>query len=267
MRGSKRAYSREAYLEIVQAHQVQTRLLDLFRDAIRAAQTVHTDGARSHLRGFARRTRMLRRSLMEIMEIATPLRKDPLCRKELIDLDLHLNSLYLHVRGSLDNLAWYLVWEFKILGRVQEDEHKFRIRVSLFRKEFQKQVASIGPCTAILASRHCDWYKELTNLRDPVAHRIPICAVRAILTPPEGQKWQEIFNSAILAMTQENLDEAERLFANMDGIGTYVPVFAHFRGSNEDIRPVWPQVRLDVANMCEIAEQLFSAPAPDHHGC
>ena len=216
MGGSKTAYRREAHLEAVQGHQVQTRLLDLFTDAIRVARTAHTDGSRCHLRGFARRTRMLRRSFMEIMGIASPLRKKPLSRKELIELELHLNSLYLHVRGGLDNLAWYVVWEFEILGRVREEEHKFRTRVSLFRKELQRQLANIAPCTTVLARSRCDWYKDLTELRDPVAHRVPICAVRAILTPSEGQKWRKTFDLAILAINRKDRDEAERLFADMD---------------------------------------------------
>ena len=134
--------------------------------------------------------------------------------------------------------------------------------MSLFDSRFQKELLKRAPCVEIQTRSRRDWYRELSKLRDPIAHRIPIFAVPTVLTPAERQKQQQTFTAAKIALKRGDFNEATRLFEKMDTVGSYVPIFSHCFGRSRSIRPVWPQVRLDVTHLCEIAEPIFNALGP-----
>lgn len=89
--------------------------------------------------------------------------KDPL---EYEWINLLINSIYINIAGLLDNMAWFLA---KFTG-MQPEECESDIR--LFCKKYWKRrnLKELGN----LVRNHDKWHRELKNIRDPIAHRIPL---------------------------------------------------------------------------------------------
>src|SRR5207249_2725490 len=129
--------------------------------------------AREHMiNGLARRLRILHLDLAAIVAVAYPSRKQPLSDDEQLNLTLHLNSFYLHIRGCLDNLAWCLVHELWLFG-AEAQEEAVASKVNLFGKSFLETLTSVALDLAAFVRQHAPWQRDLKAIRDPVAHRIP----------------------------------------------------------------------------------------------
>jgi hypothetical protein len=103
-----------------------------------------------------------------------------------------------------------MAFEFEILDAVEENELRFRSQVFLFSKDFMCRLAKLMPGVADSVRGYSDWYWALREIRGPAAHRIPIYAVPAIMTPQDAHKWRRTFDEA---MKQEELDKTRRLLA------------------------------------------------------
>ncbi|MGH6792647.1 MAG: hypothetical protein ACRECF_07910 [Methyloceanibacter sp.] len=143
------------------------------------------------------------------------------------------------------------------MSRFKKYDPGFRQRISLFREEFLKELQIAAPFVVTMIRSRRSWYKKLIRFRDPVAHQIPVCPVRAILSPLEAQKWRQISEDATAAANRGDLDEAKRLLIEMETIGSYVAVFGYSYEGTQEVRRFWPQVHLDAANMCDIAEGVI----------
>ena len=91
--------------------------------------------AQRHLyEGFNRRVLTIESGRVVIERITGSPRREPISVYEATELSLHLNAYYLNVCGTLDNLAWALQHEFKVLGQVRETSGK-RMQCTLFGKD------------------------------------------------------------------------------------------------------------------------------------
>jgi hypothetical protein len=89
-----------------------------FTTWLRVFQTLkHVDASRHFQYGLVRRHRMLETSTRMIQRIVYLGRMDPLTTEEVDDLNVHLNALYLNIRGALDNLGWVLQYEFNLFAK------------------------------------------------------------------------------------------------------------------------------------------------------
>jgi hypothetical protein len=79
--------------------------------AKRDAFTSH-DAWRHFNEGVVRRHYMLQSSRLFLCDRCSPQRKEPLSVYEATECAIHLNAYYLNLRGTLDNLAWVLQYEF-----------------------------------------------------------------------------------------------------------------------------------------------------------
>lgn len=85
----------------VQALGVRDRAVTSLGRAIQIAARLTSDKGREHMtHGLARRLRILHLGLAAILAVAYSSRKQPLSDDEQLDLTLHLNSFYLHIRGA-----------------------------------------------------------------------------------------------------------------------------------------------------------------------
>jgi hypothetical protein len=205
----------------VQALGVRDRAVTSLGRAIQIAGRLTSDKAREHMKHeLARRLQILHLGLAAIVAVAYPRRKQPLSDAEQLDLTLHLNSFYPHIRGCLDNLAWCLVHEFQLFGpEPQEDNVAVASKVNLFGKSFLKELRSVAPDLAASVERHANWHDDLKSIRDPVAHRIPIYAVPAVLSAEEAERYRTVYQRAEDHRAGGDLDLAGRLFEELNGIG------------------------------------------------
>jgi hypothetical protein len=156
--------------------------------------------ARRHFKeGFVRRHYMLQSSRLFLSQHCSPGRKEPLSVYEATECAIHLNAYYLNLRGTLDNLAWVLQYEWQILPGVTEDGGRERQACHLFGHRFLGALQSRHSMLASILVQHSNWARELAELRDPAAHRVPI------YVPPS------VINS------QAQVDEFRRIEAQADG--------------------------------------------------
>ena len=80
---------------------------------------------------------MLQSSRLFLCDRCSPQRKEPLSVYEATECAIHLNAYYLNLRGTLDNLAWVLQYEWGLLANVAEDT-RGRLGCNLFGRQFLK---------------------------------------------------------------------------------------------------------------------------------
>jgi hypothetical protein len=207
---------------------------------------------RQLLHGLARRLKMIAENTRVILEIAHPGRMRPLSNFERVTTSIHLNSFYMHLRGSLDNLAWALTYQFALLERRPDGEPKRRQDVDLFGKQFLNELNQQSPALFAVLKPRESWRLEIADLRDPVAHRIPIYAVPTTLNQKEYDQYRRTDIAAKEAFAKMDIDLANDLYDQLDEIGTYKPLFAHDFSSPRGIREIYPQVLNDAEQLLEL---------------
>lgn len=236
---------------------VRDRVVTVLGRAMQAAGGLKSDRAREHMmHGLARRLRILHLGLAAIVAVAYPRRKEPLSDAEQLDVTLHLNSFYLHIRASLDNLAWCLVHELQLFGAKAREE-AVASKVNLFGEPFLQRLTSAAPDLAASVRRHAHWQRDLKTIRDPVAHRIPIYAVPAVLSAEEAERYRTAYQRAEEARAVGDLDLAGRVFEELNDIGDYVPYFAQLPSATGGVRKVYPQVADDLSIVLELADGVI----------
>lgn len=180
--------------------------------------------ARRHVReGFDRRLLMMQVSRIFLREQT---RRTEAMGTLCWELNVHLNSYYLNLRGAFDNLAWALKYEFKLLPDVSEDSDKRRNLCNLFHPKFQKLLEPDHSQLAEVLVGLASWKDELSKLRDPAAHRIPLTAVGAVISTPEQLEESRHLES-LANGPADKLDGLPRSYylrqANM--VGKYHPLF------------------------------------------
>ncbi|WP_256750515.1 hypothetical protein [Mesorhizobium sp. Mes31] len=123
------------------------------------------------LQGLLRRVKTLRRCIGEAFRLIPPGRRkavDSLCREK---TEIYLQSYFINIAGSLDNLAWIWVHERglkKVNGKpLSRSEVGFRKTQVAVRR-------SVPPSFASYLDSIEPWALAGENYRDALAHRIPL---------------------------------------------------------------------------------------------
>lgn len=158
------------------------REMDILHLCATRAEILASKNARRHLmEGFYRRLGILETNRINIREIADPNRTKNLSPYECGDLNLHLNSYYFQMRGSLDNLAWIVHYELALLGTGDESDLPTRRHCNIFGRNFLKALDKQRPSLKDALSDKRQWERDFKELRDPVAHRIPLYAPPGVI--------------------------------------------------------------------------------------
>jgi hypothetical protein len=130
---------------------------------------------RRHLySGFVLRSAMMERSLDELAE-ELGRGGESLSPSTSTFLTLHLNSYYFNLCGSLDNLSWALIYQFRLLKEVDENLWEHQQFAALHKKPLLSSLENSGrPGLAARIRNFQDWCFDLRSLRDPGALRIPL---------------------------------------------------------------------------------------------
>jgi len=237
---------------------VSEALNESFIQSVNASNRCMNEHAKMHLLyGVGRRLQIIRRNFCSISSITDKDRKAPVDDEEQVELNLHINSLYLHIKGLMDNLAWAVVLELNLYADFDATLTKNRRRVGLFNAEFLNQVRNKFPEFYKTLKAKERWNTDLKSLRDPIAHRVPIYAVPSFLNKEEAEEYQRKYSQAINYLNRLDLEEVERLFDEIKRLGTYVPVF-HVAESNEQkLYPVNVQVESDLDNVTVVTLEVI----------
>ncbi len=236
---------------------LQSKIVDAFDRTRQVSSSLTSEKAIEHLGyGLGRRLLILRHDFLEIMAMASSDRKKPLILEEQTILDVHLNSFYLHLCGSLDNLAWCLAYQTGLLGEADEFNPAFRRRVDLFREEYKKAVRELDRKVGDSLDHYSDWYKELRSVRDPVAHRIPLYAIPAVLNEDQEKQFCEAYTGYSESLAKGDLLTAETCLKKVRSVGDYRPLFTHRPGDAP--KPIDSQVPNDLVALLDITNAVLS---------
>jgi len=185
-------------------------------------------------------------------------------------LNSHLNSIYIHISGGLDNLAWAFCYWSNVFGEIDESNYEFRRKVGLRNQRF---IIAIGKyknlCSFLKESE--EWLQELKEFRDPIAHR-EILLVSRIYNPEEAKRKDELENkikllvesttikviSKEIGVTEiEAIDhKVEKIQDEIDLIGKYYPVFCT-TPEPKSVLSIKNQIEKDIMNFIHIADKII----------
>jgi hypothetical protein len=229
------------------------------KTAAKQSVFTHHDAWRHFNEGVIRRHYMLQSSRMFLCDRCHPQRTEPLSVYEATECAIHLNAYYLNLRGTLDNLAWVLQYEWGLLANVAEDT-RGRLSCNLFGKQFLHALKARHATLAAVLEHHCAWAADLAELRDPAAHRVPI------YVPPST------------ATSQEPVDEIKRILTRVDPVSSegeqrpcietdleaqvvapFLPIMVLSTRQGWTARAIHPQVRFDHDKYLTVANAVVEA--------
>ena len=156
-----------------------------------------SDHARRHLsEGLGRRLYMMESSRGFIREKLGPNRRQMLERYLAIEVNVHVNSFYSNLAGSLDNLAWTLFYEFQLQRNPDEDTNEHRRYCGLFKTQFLTDLEAHKPELVAKLEKYVDWRRNVSKFRDPGAHRIPLYVPPGIVDPKDQERFSQLYSKA-----------------------------------------------------------------------
>lgn len=219
---------------------------------------IHNVRAVQHLReGFNRRVLMLDAGLQFILDNTQQQDEEPISVYVATDLAIHINALYLNLCGALDNLAWALQYEHQLFQDVKERSGRVRFQVSLFNLKFLTALEGVAEKLVTAIREHQQWYKDLRDLRDPAAHRIPIYAVPGIATADQAREYREVQARAADLFEGGDHDGGMNLMYESTRIGTYQPIMILSHEETLEPRDIRVQVQEDDAHFVAVAELVI----------
>ncbi len=212
-------------------------------------------------------------------------RIQPLTHAEGSLASLHLNSLYLHMVGILDNFAW--------IFRCQIDSNLSRTikrnEIGLFSKKIKNIMPDCEFKKEILV--YSDWYTNMCEKRHQVAHRLPLYIPlkihqsedelsKGINLEKEYQKKQnellhQLFDDPLDVSKQLSLEEQSNQFSKsknridefyrgqseiqeeIDSLGVFIPCFI-YPPKEDVIFPLYPIVTSDIINLDIVSNLCLS---------
>ena len=168
----------------------QAAWVKLMRGVLDSLPRLTRRGVRRHLYdGFLVRSAMMERSLDELAE-ELGRGGESLSPSAATFLTLHLNSYYFNLCGSLDNLSWAMIYQFRLLDEADESRWEYQQFATLHKKPLLSSLENSGKHgLASLIRDFQDWCRDLRTLRDPGALTIPLNIPPALYgaTEPEGR--------------------------------------------------------------------------------
>lgn len=251
-----------------EAQEVQALLVtDVLRDLMGAGVTysarVEAGTPLTHLRfGVARRAKALWVALRSLHASVAPDRIRPMNHDEVEDVSRDLNVIYINIRGLLDNLAWTVVHQFgsdatRALAPAQ---------IGLFRRCLARD-DNLRPLAEALAA-YGQWDRDISERRDPAAHRIPLSVAPSVLDEAAQVEWNRlkdeydvVFAAAIAAVRHRDGDvdqsfaRVSEAHARLQSVGRFVPWFGHDYAERQN--PIYPTVPQDLAMMLKVSARVF----------
>ncbi len=158
-----------------------------------------------------------------------------------------LNTLYIHLRGTLDNLA------FCLLHECQPDLKLREMDIGLFSPRFRKEFTEF-PRIAAAIQRHDEWNRDIKTRRDPAAHRIPLY-LPSQMSEAEIERARALFIEQSQKLKTGEVDEANRLFNKAMRLGSFLAAFLHH--PDEPLIPIYPTIPNDIGHLVEIGNVVL----------
>lgn len=202
--------------------------------------------------GVGRRTGDIWGAMRELVSISPPDRTRPLTTEQTDRASRALNTIYINIRGTMDNFAWAVIERAGGVKSVRLSP----TAIDLFGDKFSR-VEAFGDLPQKL-SLLLDWNNQVKSRRNPSAHRVPLAVIPAVLDPDQAETFKRL-TAEMTALPQGLPDDeaitnmAEQQAAvklKIEALGVYWPMFAHM--PSEGAIPIYPTVAEDVGQMVRV---------------
>ena len=185
-------------------------------------------------------------------EILPPQREDIPERDEVVDATIAIQSFVLNTFGCLDNLAWIWVYEKGVKGKNGNKLDPRKVGLG------NKQVGSslTDEFRTYLNSRQ-EWFDNLKNFRDSLAHRIPLYIPPHIVTPETVDEYNRLEQASGGALQRANFNEFERLQSEQKKLGLFCPWMTHSRYEKAPSVVFHPQLVADYVTIDEFGRTML----------
>jgi hypothetical protein len=104
------------------------------------------------------------------------------------------------------------------------------------------------------------WAKDFKDLRDPVAHRVPLYAVPGVITSEAGvDQFRALDREATDPAHRGDFNEFTAKRTEASHVGQYQPIFACSSPSGYELRRIPEQIDLDQGNFLDVSEEVVGA--------
>lgn len=213
--------------------------------------------ARKHIgRGLMMRIEIMEEALLTLdRELGSS--DAPLNKYISIKLTLLLNTYYINLVGSLDNLAWALSHQKNLLENIDEANSKHRRRTQLVDKNFLKllQDKGLGNLSSWLKTVS-NWYWDVRNFRDPAAHRIPLYVPPSICSEKDIERANTLDAQAAEMISNDNWQQGLDMLDESRNVGEHQPVFVT-DDSGIKVYDLKGQVNQDHKMLLKVIDNVF----------
>ncbi len=214
------------------------------------------ENVKRHLhRGFLVRVAMMDESVITINEELTKAQK-PLGSYLSARLTLLLNSYYLNLSGSLDNLAWALIYHHNLLEKIDENNFQHRKFAQILGKEFLAAFPENLTQLATTLKPFNDWYWEMREFRDPAAHRIPLSIPHAVYSEEDVEKRNVLDKKSAELFSKGLYDEGMNFMRQIEQLGKQMPEFIS-ENSKIERYDISGRINLDHENWDKVVKSVF----------
>lgn len=230
----------------------------LLHFAIVTPERIQHPRALQHLKeGFNRRLLMLDHSLRRIREQAAKRGERPVSALIIPDLAIDVNSFWLNVCGAIDNLAWALQYELALLPGTTEETSN-RVRIALFGTDFQSALRNAAPDLTARLGHYEEWARDLRELRDPAAHRIPLYPVPGVMTEAEGRQFTELDAKATNHFHAGEHAKGMELLHETGSLGRYEPLLSISHDGRFEFLDMMQTVNRDEGKLVDLSSLVLT---------
>ena len=207
--------------------------------------------------GFSRRLTMLQCSRLFLREHTNREPTDPPSPYLIEEMNVHLNSYYINLRGCMDNLAWALNYRFALVAGTETDSSTRR-KIDLFGKDFLAALETQRPNLRDSLRQYESWAWDLKELRDPVAHRVPLSVIGGVLPAERVPEFENLSSQAALPDSERNGHSRSHFIMQAHKLAEYVPLMVLSNVSGLETREISAQIGSDHRQFLAIAELIFA---------
>jgi hypothetical protein len=165
------------------------------------------------------------------------------------NLTMQINSIYIHIKGILDNLASILNTRFNL-----SIKNKFHIVLTHDKFKYELKNKS-NNLYNLIENNFNDWLKSIKDKRDPIAHREPLYVPPKIITSKkEVEKFEEINNNL------SNEQNAENVYSHIVDIKNglkFHPYFIQYDGTQ--VSNIEEVISNDLTSLKDLYYAIFNS--------
>lgn len=181
--------------------------------------------------GFIVRADMLKETIKYFRVMTHSIPQNGLEPSDSDKLTLFLNSYYLNLVGSLDNLAWAIATHHCLTNDYERNKNKICLEHHTFQQWCQNKRLSnlfrifssaIGGYSSVT-----DWIEEIKEIhRHPAAHRIPLYVPMRILTNGDGDEYNTLQEQIDKPYQSGDFRLKNELKWKQRNLGSFKPIFS-----------------------------------------